>query len=74
MVKVFDTKDICVPCGNPVNVPKPVTPVVVCVIAGNAVLMHPDGVDDAVVTVLLGFTVIVPVAFTFPQPPISGML
>jgi hypothetical protein len=38
------------------------------------VLIHNVGVDDAAVTVLLGVTVIVPVAFTLPQPPVNGML
>ena len=32
------------------------------------------GVDEGVPAVLRGFTVIVPVAFTVPQPPVSRML
>ena len=52
----------------------PVAPVVVNVIAVNAVLIHKVGFEDAAVTVLPGVTVIVPVAFTLPQPPVNGML
>ena len=62
------------PVGKPVAVPIPVAPVVVCVIAVSAVLIHNVGVLDAAVTVLAGVTVIVPVAFTVPQPPDKGML
>ncbi len=47
---------------------------VVCVIAVSGVLMHNVGVDEAVPTVLVGFTVIVPEALTVPQPPVSGMV
>jgi hypothetical protein len=39
----------------------PVAPVVVCVIAVSAVLMHSVGVVDAVLTVLVGLTVMVKV-------------
>ena len=62
------------PVGKPVAAPIPVAPVVVCVIAVSAVLIHNVGVLDAAVTVLFGVTVIVPVAFTVPQPPDKGML
>ena len=62
------------PVGKPVAVPIPVAPVVVCVIAVSAVLIHTVGVLDAALTVLAGVTVIVPVAFTVPQPPVTGML
>ena len=59
------------PAGNPVGVPIPVAPVVVCVIAVRAVLIQSVGVEDAAVTVLFGVTVIVPVAVTVPQPPVN---
>ena len=49
-------------------------PVVVCVIFVKAVLIHKVGDDEAAETVLSGVTVIVPVAFTVPQPPVNGML
>ena len=52
----------------------PVAPVVVWVIAVNAVLIHNVGVDDGAPAVLAGVTVIVPVALTDPQPPVSGMV
>jgi len=62
------------PAGNPVAVPIPVASVVICVIGVRAVLIHNVGVEEAVPTVLAGVTVIVPVALTVPQPPVSGML
>ena len=62
------------PAGNPVAVPMPVAPVVACVILVNAVLIHKVGVLDAAPAVLAEVTVIVPVAFTIPQPPVNGML
>ena len=62
------------PAGNPVGVPMPVAPVVLCVMAVNGVLMHKVGVEDATPTVLSGVTVIVPVAFALPQPPVRGMV
>ena len=74
IVMVLDAQDAVTPAGNPVEVPMPVAPVVACVIAVNAVFMQSVGVEDAAVTVLFGITVIVPVAFTVPQPPVSGML
>ena len=62
------------PAGKPVAVPMPVAPVVACVMLVNAVLIQRVGVLDAVPAVLAGVTVIVPVAFTDPQPPVNGML
>ena len=62
------------PAGKPVAVPIPEAPVVVCVIAVKAVLIHKVGVLDAALTVLAGVTVIVPVALTVPQPPVKGIL
>ena len=66
------------PAGNPVAVPIPVAPVVACVIFVNTVLIHKVGVLDAAPAVLSGVlplvTVIVPVAYTVPQPPVNGML
>ena len=62
------------PAGSPVAVPMPVALVVACVILVKAVLIHKVGVLDAAVAVLFGVTVIVPVAFTEPQPPVNGML
>ena len=62
------------PAGSPVAVPMPVAPVVVCVIFVSAVLIHKVGVEEATPAVLFGVTVIVPVAFTEPQPPVSGIV
>ena len=67
--------DDVTPAGKPVAVPIPVAPVVVCVIgANNAVLIHKVGELDANVTVLSGVTVIVPIAFILPHPPVNGIL
>ena len=74
MVIVLDTQAAVTPAGKPVEVPIPVAPVVVWVIFVNAVLIHKVGVDDPAPAVLFGVTVIVPVAFTLPQPPVNGML
>ena len=52
----------------------PVAPVTACVILVKAVLIHNVGVVDAAPAVLAAVTVIVPVAFTLPQPPASGMV
>ena len=67
--------------GKPVAVPIPVAPVVVKVMlvlgeALNAVLIHRvrSAPLPVAVAVLAAVTVIVPVAFTVPQPPVSGML
>jgi hypothetical protein len=62
------------PVGKPVGVPMPVAPVVVCVMVVRALLIQMVGVLDAALVVLSGVTVIVPVADTVPQPPVSGML
>src|SRR5690606_39405754 len=61
------------PAGNPVAAPMPVAPVVVCVIDVSAVLIHNVGVAEAALTVFFSVTVIVPVAFTAPQPPVTGI-
>ena len=71
---VFDAQEAVTPAGRPVAVPIPVAPVVVCVMAVKAVLMHSVGVVEAEEAVLDGVTVMVPVAVTLPQPPVSGML
>ena len=71
---VLDAKAALTPDGNPVAAPIPVAPVVAWVIFVNTVLIHKVGVDEATPTVLFGLTVIVPVAFTLPQPPVNGIL
>ena len=74
MVIVFDAHAAVTPAGKPVAAPMPVAPVVVCVIAVSGVLIQSVGVDEAALTVLLAVTVIVPVAFSVPHPPVNGIL
>jgi hypothetical protein len=62
------------PAGNPVATPIPVAPVVAMVISVRAVLTHSVGLEEGVPAVFAAVTVIVPVASTAPQPPVSGML
>ena len=54
IVIVFDAHAGVTPAGNPVAVPIPVAPVVVCVMLVKAVLTHNVGVADAAVTVFGG--------------------
>ena len=74
MVIVLLAHAALTPAGNPVAAPMPVAPVVVWVIAVNGVLIQRVGVADAAPEVLSGVTVIVPIAFTVPQPPVNGMI
>ena len=74
IVIVLEAQAAVTPAGKPVAVPMPVAPVVTCVMLVNAVLIQRVGVLDAVPAVLAGVTVIGPVAFTDPQPPVNGML
>lgn len=67
------------PAGNPLApatpaLEIPVATVVVWVIFVKAVLIHTVGVVEAAPAVFVGLTVMVPVAFTTPQPPVNGML
>jgi hypothetical protein len=62
------------PDGKSTGTPIPVAPVVVCVMLVNVVLIHNVGVALAELTVLFGVTIIVPVAFTLPHPPVNGIL
>ena len=74
MVIVLLANAAVTPAGKFVAVPMPVAPVVVCVMAVKAVLIHSVGVEEATDAVLFGVTVIVPVAFTTAHPPVNGML
>ena len=75
IIIVLDAQEAVTPAGRPVGAPIPVAPVVVCVIDDvRAVLMQSVGVEEAGLVVLFGVTVMVPVAFTAPQPPVSGMV
>ena len=73
MVIVFEAHAAVTPAGKPVAVPIPVAPVVVWVIAVNAVLIHKVGLELATPTLLFAVTVMVPVALTLPQPPVNGI-
>ena len=74
MVMVLLAQEAVTPAGKPVAVPMPVAPAVVCVMGESAVLIHSVGVAEAALAVISGVTVIVPVAFTVPQPPVNGIL
>ena len=74
LAKLADT-----PVGKPLAPATPLlvmpdVPVVVWVIFESGVLMQSVGEDDAALAVLFAVTVMVPMAFTLPQPPVSGML
>ena len=71
---VFAAKPAVTPAGNPVGVPIPVAPVVVWVMLVIRVFTHKVGVDEGPLTVLFGVTVMVPVAFTLPHPPVNGIV
>ena len=62
------------PAGNPLGVPIPVAPPVVMLILGERATFRQVIRGDGVVAVLLATTVMVPVAFTVPQPPVSGIV
>ena len=64
MVMVFDAHAAPTPAGRPVAAPMPVAPVVVCVIAVKAVLIHNVGLDEAAHTVLFGIALTVTLAST----------
>ena len=56
------------------GVPTPVTPEVVCVIAGEySVLIHSVGVSEASPTLIIGVTVMIPQARISLQPPVNGI-
>ena len=79
MVIVPPDQVALVPAGKPLapSTPSfaiPVALVVVCVILVIKVLIQSVGVDEGTLAVLSAVTVIVPVAFTLPQPPVSRML
>ena len=79
IVIVFAAQCAFTPAGSPfapviLSFDMPVAPVVAIVILVKAVLIHKVGLDDGAPAVLAAVTVIVPVAFTAPHPPVSGML
>ena len=74
IVIVLDAQVAVTPAGRPVAVPMPVAAAVVCVIAVSGVLIQSVGVEEAAEAVLASTTVLVPVAFTLPHPPVNGMV
>ena len=74
IVITFDAQVAVTPVGKLVAVPIPVASVVAWLILVNAVLIHNVGVLDGAAAVISAVTVIVPVAFTDPQPPVKGIL
>ena len=74
MVTVLEAQDAVTPLGRPVAVPIPVAPVVIYVTAVRGLPKTTFGAEEAAETVLSGVTVIVPVAFALPQPPVSGIM
>jgi hypothetical protein len=74
MVIVLDAHAAVTPDGNPVAVPIPVAPVVVCVMLVKAELIRNVGELDGAAAVIATFiTLMVPVALTVPQPPVKGI-
>ena len=69
-------QDAVTPAGKPVAVPMPVAPVVAIVIDGVKAVFTISVIGEGV-PAMFGVhadTVIVPVAFTLPQPPVKGMV
>jgi hypothetical protein len=62
------------PEGKPVTAPIPVAPVVVMVMGVSVLPAQSVGLEDGALAVLRGVTVMLPTAFTVPQPPVSGIL
>ena len=73
MVRVLEDQDAFTIDGNPVGEPIPVAPVVVKEIE-TTLNSQTVGEDEVEMAVFISFTVIVPVAFTLPHPPVKGML
>ena len=61
------------PEGKPVGVPMPIATEVLCVILFNGVLIQTVGELEAAFAFISGLTVMVPVAFTEPHPPVNGI-
>ena len=73
MVRVLEDQDALTIDGNPVGEPIPVAPVVEKEIE-TTLNSQTVGEDEVEMAVFISFTVIVPVAFTLPHPPVKGML
>ena len=75
IVIVLPDQAAVTPVGKPVAVPMPVALVVVCVIFVKAVFTVSVGVVDAAAAAQadVALTVILPIAFILPQPPVRGI-
>jgi hypothetical protein len=78
MVITFAAHVALTPAGKPFapDTPEleiPVAPVVAIVMLVSAELLHNVGEEDGAAAVLVAVTIIVPVAFTVPQPPVKGI-
>ena len=64
------------PAGKPVAVPMPVAPVVAIVMDGVKTVFTISVIGEGVPAVfgVHAETVMVPIAFTLPQPPVKGMV
>ena len=62
------------PEGKPVAEPIPVAPNVVCMTGVSNAFTHCSVVKEAELALLTNVTVIFPVAFTIPQPPVKGIV
>ena len=72
---VFADHEAETPAGIPVIVPMPVAPVVVMVITGlMGTPVQRVGDEDGVPAEFPAITLMVPVAFTVPHPPVRGIL
>ena len=79
IVIIFPDQDDDTPEGSPLApetplLEIPVAPVVAMVILVSVVFRHIVGFEEAAPAVLFAVTVMVPVALTFPQPPVNGMV
>ena len=78
MVITFAAQVALTPAGKPLaastpSLEIPVAPVVTCVIAVSAQLIHKVGELEPAAAVLTLVTVIVPVALIAPQPPVNAI-
>ena len=80
MVMVLPAQVALTPAGKPLapetaSLDIPVAPVVAIMIeVVKAVFTTSVGFDDAVPAILAAVTVMIPVAFTLPHPPVNGIL
>jgi hypothetical protein len=75
IVSVFPENEAETPVGRPMGAPMPVAPVVENVINGEiAAFTQSIGLLDAEETVFKGLTVILPIAFIDPHPPLIGIV